>query len=90
MTGQPNSDFGRSGVHGSQGLVKIRCAVDSVANDLDVDWTRGAIFEFESVEHAERWLEDQNRRVRGTLFLSRVPEGEGVLSIDYYVKYSGE
>lgn len=66
----------------------VRCAVDPLGHDLDVSWTKGAIFEFESFEGAERWVADQNARVPGTLFLSEVPDGTGQLDLDYYVKYN--
>jgi len=88
MNGTSGRGLDGEQVDGDTGI-RVRCTADSLDHDLDVSWTRGAIFEFDSLEDAERWLTGQNARVRGTLFLSRVPAGEDALSVDYYVKYTG-
>lgn len=69
-------------------FIRVRCSTCPVRHELDVPWTKGAIFEFESSEAVEQWLHDQNGKVPGRLFLSRVPGNDTPLSVDYYVKYS--
>lgn len=81
------------GVDGGQSAdrtdpVRIKCAADPTRDDLDVQWTRGAIFEFGSSVAIDEWLVDQNAMVPGRLFLSRVPCNGGALSVDYYLKYT--
>lgn len=68
--------------------VRVKCAADALGEGLEVSWTKGAVFEFEGLRQAERWLEHQNASVSGRLFLSRVPGDEGQLDVDYYVKYT--
>lgn len=70
------------------GRVTVKCTTNSLAHDLDVPWTKGAIFEFDSFDGAERWVEKQNLSVPGTLFLAEVPDGTGPVPVNYYVKYS--
>lgn len=86
MTDTASGEDDEHDVGGREGGVRVKCSTD--AGDLGVDWTHGAIFEFESVRAAERWLADQNDRVHGTLFLARVPEGAEELAVDFYVKYT--
>lgn len=68
--------------------VTVRCTADALDHDLDVPWTRGAIFELESLDTARRWVADQNGGVPGTLFLARAPDPSGPLAVDYYLKYN--
>lgn len=88
MTGATDGELGDDGATGHSDGVLVKCTADAVAHDLDVDWTRGAIFEFADVAAAERWLATQNGHVHGTLFLASVPEGAETLPVDYYVKYA--
>lgn len=68
--------------------VRVRCTTDSVSHGLDVTWTKGAIFEFDSTEAAERWVSTESRSVPGTFYLADVPGDEAALSVAYYVKYT--
>lgn len=73
---------------GDDGPVRVRCTTDSVHQGLDVTWTKGAIFEFESFEAAERWVAAESAAVPGTFYLADVPPDEAELSVAYYVKYN--
>lgn len=88
MNGAHSDSTGDESANAQTGLVMVRCTADSLAHDLDVSWTRGAVFEFESFEAAERWVEEQNFRVPGTLFLTEVPDGTDPLDLDYFLKYN--
>lgn len=68
--------------------VRVRCTTDAVGHALDVDWTRGAIFEFESRDEAERWVAAESHGVPGTFYLADAPEGAD-LSVAYHVRYTG-
>lgn len=68
--------------------VRVRCATDTVRHGLDVTWTKGAIFEFESSGAAERWVAAESGSVPGTFYLADVPREETELSVEYYVKYN--
>lgn len=70
------------------GPVRVRCTTDAVGNDLDVDWTRGAIFEFESRRAAERWVVAESSAVPGTFYLADAPPEQAELSVAYHVKYT--
>lgn len=67
--------------------VRVECTADSRAHDLDVRWTKGAVFEFDAVADAEKWVAHQNRTVQGTLFLAEAPHSKGELPLDYQLKY---
>lgn len=68
--------------------VRVRCTTDPVAHDLDVDWTKGAVFEFASRAAAERWLAAESRSVPGTFYLADAPS-DAALSVAYHVRYTG-
>lgn len=70
------------------GPVRVRCTTDTVGHDLDVDWTKGAIFEFESTDAAERWVSAQSATVAGTFYLADAPAEQAALSVAYHVKYN--
>lgn len=70
------------------GPVRVRCTTDTVSRDLDVDWTKGAIFEFESTDAAERWVSAQSSTVPGTFYLADARPEQAALSVTYHVKYT--
>lgn len=73
---------------GAQDVVRIRCQADRRIYGIDVEWMKGAIFEFDTREEAETWVEDQNLDVPGTLFLEEAPERDDGLAVDLHLKYS--
>lgn len=68
--------------------IRIECKPDAVDLGLDVSWTRGAIFEFDSEEAATLWVEDENFQVPGQLFLAEANGTSNGLLVDYHLKYS--
>jgi hypothetical protein len=68
--------------------MRIECKADRRVHDLDVEWMKGAIFEFESMEAAEDWVAEENIDVPGTLFLAETNDSGGQLAVDYHVKYN--
>lgn len=70
-------------------VVRVECAADGRDRGLDVEWTKGAVFEFGSRHDAEKWLVAENRAVPGTLYLSAASDSNSRLPVDFYVKYSG-
>lgn len=87
MTRSPGCSPDGDAADGTE-YVRVKCVADALGEGLAVDWTRGAVFEFESRREAERWLERQNASVPGHLFLSRVPSDDDRLDVDYYAKYT--
>jgi hypothetical protein len=79
----PTGDQGRD-----DGSVRIECKADSRVHDLDVEWMKGAIFEFGSLEAAEDWVAQENIDIPGTLFLADASGSNERLGVQYHVKYS--
>lgn len=67
--------------------VRVLCKVDISKYDLDVSWTSGALFHFESGVDAELWAESQSQHVRGTFHLKENTPGTEPLEADYYLHY---
>lgn len=88
MVEKLDGDTDGEAAHEGAETIRVRCAANSVQHDLEVDWTKGAIFEFTSRAEVDHWLEAQNVMVPGRLFLSQVPHEADTLPIDYYLKYS--
>lgn len=68
--------------------VRVECKADSRVHGFEVEWMKGALFEFDSVDAAEEWVAEQDLDVPGTLFLAEASGENGRLSVDYHVKYS--
>lgn len=69
------------------GSVRIRCQADRRVHDIDVEWMKGAVFEFDSESAARTWVEDQNDAVPGRLFLETAADEGGGIPVDYHLKY---
>lgn len=87
MKGNSGLERSKRGEQRSEDLILVRCTADPLKDDLDVDWTKGAIYEFESDEAVQRWLTRQNARVPGRLFITKSHQVTGPLDVDYYIKY---
>lgn len=84
MTGQNGDPLGSTD---PSERVRIQCQADQRIYDIDVSWTKGALFEFRSEERARAWVEEQNLAVPGRLFLEEAPDRTDGLSVDYHLKY---
>lgn len=67
--------------------VRIRCQADRRIYEIDVEWMKGAMFEFDSIEEGRIWVEEQNLNVPGTLYLEESTDEDDMLSVDYHLKY---
>lgn len=88
MSGSEDDTVDPEGQGTDAETVRVECKADSRVQGFDVEWTKGALFEFASVEAAEKWVARQNLHVPGTLFLAEAAGGDGLLSVDYHVKYT--
>jgi hypothetical protein len=84
---EPAGDDGPTGGRTDAGEVSVLCRVDVEEHGLAVEWTDGALFHFDSVAAAERWVQRQNERVRGNLHLKTDTPGSDVLDPDRYLHY---
>ena len=86
MTGASNSTTGPAGAADGR-TVRIRCQADRRVYGIDVAWTKGAVFEFDSEASARDWVVEQNRGVPGRL---RLEEARGTgerIPVDFNLKY---
>lgn len=72
----------------SGGAVRIRCQADRRVHDIDVEWMKGAVFEFDSEAVARAWVEDQNDAVPGRLYLETATSADDGIPVDYHLKYT--
>lgn len=74
--------------HRAAGLVRVECTAAARAHDLPVEWTKGAVFEFEDESAMQDWVAEQDADVPGTLFVAEAPADGALLPVDYYLKYT--
>lgn len=74
--------------HRTTAVVRVECKAAARAHDLPVEWTRGAVFEFEDEAAMRDWVADQDADVDGTLYVAAAPDSDTGLPVDYYLKYT--
>lgn len=86
MTGASDSTTGPPDAT-DDGSVRVRCQADRRVYGIDVEWMKGAVFEFDSEAAARDWVVEQNRGVPGLLRLEEARETEDGFAVDYNLKY---
>lgn len=86
MTRASDSTTGPAGAADGR-TVRIRCQTDRRVYGIDVAWTKGAVFEFDSEATARDWVVEQNRGVPGRLRLEEARGTEDGIPVDYNLKY---
>lgn len=88
MSGSRDNSVVPEGQGNDAETVRVECKADRRVHGLEVEWMKGALFEFDSVDAAEEWMAEQDLDVPGTLFLAEASGDNDRLSVDYHVKYS--